>query len=390
MMPITFIGWCGIALGFAAVFLVSGRERGVTRMSVALLLAAMQIATGIYFHEWAKTGTTDAALYYFDRYNFYERGFGLNTQFVIWMVQGLKGWFGGTYLDFFLLFQASGTWGVVFLMKSFEDVHGQARAPFDKRLLLLLFLPGLHFWTAFIGKDGALFMGGAMCGWATIRIRERWLTFAIGVVIMTLFRPHIGILAVAALAGSILLDRETKGFAKLALAALSIAGVVLVAGTIYETYRIDIGSAQAVGDFLSQQSKIGASTEGTTAASGLPLPLAILSLLFRPFFFDAVGFEGLIVSLENLVLVGIFGYFIYRFGWLKKLFFGTLVVRYAVFFAFLVTMMLSITYYNVGLGLRQKMMMMPAVLMIFAALIATSKIAAPLRTRRRRGRPMPA
>jgi len=389
-MPITLIGWLGIAIGFAAVFMVSGRERGITRVSVALLLAAMQTATGFYFHEWAQTGTTDAALYYFDRYDFYQRGFGLNTQFVIWTVQGLKELFGGTYLDYFLLFQASGTWGVIYLMKAFEDIHGMARAPFDKRLLLLLFLPGLHFWTAFIGKDGFLFLGGAMCGWATIRIRERWLTFAIGVVIMTLFRPHIGILAVAALAGAILLDRETKGFAKLLLAGLALVGVVVVAGTIYDTYRIDIGSAEAVGDFLSRQSQIGARIEGTTAAAGLPLPLAVLSLLFRPFFFDAGGLEGLIASFENLVLVFIFGYFIYRFGWLKKLFTGTLVVRYAVFFAFLVTMILSLTYYNVGLGLRQKMMMMPAILIIFAALIATSKIAAPLRVRRRRGRPVPA
>jgi len=127
-----------------------------------------------------------------------------------------------------------------------------------------------------------------------------------------------------------------------------------------------------------------------TPPVGLPLPVAMLSLLFRPFFFDAGGFEGLIASFENLVLVGIFGYFIYRFGWLRKLFTGTLVVRYAVFFAFLVTMMLSLTYYNVGLGLRQKMMMMPAILMIFAALIATSKIALPVRARRRRERPVPA
>lgn len=388
MMPITFIGWLGIAIGFAAVFMLSGRERGITRISVALALAALQTATGIYFHEWAQTGTTDAALYYFDRFDFYQRGFGLSTQFVIWTVQSLKAWFGGTYLDYFLLFQAAGTWGVIYLMKTFEDIHGQARAPFDKRLLFLLFLPGLHFWTAFIGKDGFLFLGAAMCGWATIRIRQRWLTFAAGVVFMTLFRPHIAILAVASLAAAILFDRETRGAAKLFLGALAVVGVVVVAGTIQDTYQLNIGSAEAVGDFLARQSRAGASMEGTTAAVGLPLPLAMLSLLFRPFFFDTGGFEGLIASLENLVLVGIFGYFIYRFGWLKKLFTGTLVVRYAVFFAFLVIMILSITYYNVGLGLRQKMMMMPAILTVFAALIATSKIAAPVRAPRRR--PVPA
>ncbi len=387
-MPITFVGWVGIVLGFAAIFLIAGRERGISKISVALLLAALQTATAIYFHEWAQTGTTDAALYYYDPYRFYDRGFGLNTQFVIWAVQSLKENFGGTYLDYFLIFQASGTWGAVYLMRVFEDIHGQARVGFDPKLLLLLFLPGLHFWTAFIGKDGFLFLGGAMCAWATIRIRQRWLTFALGVIIMTLFRPHIAILAVASLAAAILLDRETKGFAKLALAGLAVVGIMVVAGTLYDTYRIDIGSAQAVGDFLSRQSSAGARMEGTTAAAGLSLPLAILSLLFRPLFFDVAGAEALIASFENLVLVGIFGYFIYRLSWLKTLFRGTLVVRFAVFFAFLVAMMLSITYYNVGLGLRQKVMMMPAILTIFCALVATSKIGASARSRQRR--PMPA
>lgn len=389
-MPITFVGWAGIAIGYAALFMVAGRERGISRISVALLLITLQTATGFYFHEWAKTGTTDAALYYYDRYDFYHmRGFGLNTQFVIWVVQGLKELFGGTYLDYFLLFQAAGSWAIVYMMRTFEDLSRMARSPFDARLLFLLFLPGLHFWTAFIGKDGVLVLGAAMCGWATIQIRSRWLTFGIGVLIMTLFRPHIGILAAASLAGAILLDRDTRGFAKLALGSLAVVGIVVVAGTIQDTYALNIGSTEAVGDFLARQSRIAATVEGSTSAAGLPLPLAILSLLFRPFFFDAGGFEGLIVSLENLVLVGIFGYFIYRFAWLKKLFTGTLVVRYAVFFAFLVTMVLSLTYYNVGLGLRQKMMMMPAILTIFAALIATSRIAAPVRVRRRQ-RPLPA
>ena len=89
-MPITFVGWTGILLGFLAIFLVAGRERGISRLSIALALAAFQTAVGFYFYEWAQTGTSDATTYYYDRLGYYERGFGLNTQFVIWIVQGIK------------------------------------------------------------------------------------------------------------------------------------------------------------------------------------------------------------------------------------------------------------------------------------------------------------
>lgn len=386
-MPITFVGWVGILLGFLAVFLVAGRERGITRLSVALVLAAMQTAVGIYFHEWAQTGTTDASLYYNDPYDFYERGFGLNTQFVIWAVQGLKELVGGTYLDYFLLFQAAGTWGAMYLMKTFEDVHRVARAPFDRRLLLLLFLPGLHFWTAFIGKDGFLFLGAAMCGWAMIHIRQRWLAFGIGLTLMTLFRPHIAALAVASLAGAIFLDRDTRGIPKMLLGGLALVGIVIVAGTIQSTYQLDITNSDAVSDFLARQSRVSAVAEGTTSVGDVGFITGVFSLLFRPLFFDANGIEGLIVSFENLVIVGIFAYFIWRARWLGPLFRGVLVVRYSVFFAALVTFMLALTYYNVGLGLRQKMMMMPAILTIFCAVVATQRLVSPKRVKRR---PVPA
>ncbi|MET1112344.1 MAG: hypothetical protein ABWX67_12525, partial [Allosphingosinicella sp.] len=44
--------------------------------------------------------------------------------------------------------------------------------------------------------------------------------------------------------------------------------------------------------------------------------------------------------------------------------------RFAGLFFILLTILLAMVNYNVGLGLRQKMMMMPALLVFFAALMA--------------------
>lgn len=383
-MAITLIGWFGIVIGFAAVFLIAGRERDTKRVMLVLLLAAVQTAVGFYFHHWVQTGTSDASLYYFDPYDWYElNGFGLSTNFVIWMVQGLKESIGGTYLDFFLLFQATGTWGAVFLLKTFEDLHGMARVKMNPRLLLVLFLPGIHFWTAFIGKDGFLFLGGAIAVWSAINIRQRWLPFAIGVVFMVLFRPHIAGLAVASIAVAVFFDRDTHGPAKIALGAMALVGVAAVASTIQSTFQLDVTNTEAVSEIFARQAKAGDITVGTTNVIGGGFLLKLFSLLFRPLFFDAGGFDGLVASAENLVLLGMFVYAIRRRRWLLTLCRGVLAVRYAAIFAFGLTVVLTLSYYNVGLGLRQKMMMMPALLTIFCALVATERVTAP-RTRPRR------
>lgn len=385
-MEVTGVGWAGIILGFAAVLLVARREHGVGRLALALALAVVQTASAVYFYYWAQSNTSDAPMYYYDLWDFYHRGFGLSTQFVIWMVQSLKMWFGGSYLDYFLLFQAAGTWGVVFLMKTFEDVFRQAGTSVPSWLLLLLFLPGIHFWTAFIGKDGFLFLGASITGWAAGNVRSRWLAFGIGLLIMMAFRPHIAVLAAASLATAIMLDKQTSILPKVALGSLALVGLVVAAATVRSTFQLDITSAEAVSDYLTMQSEAGQRVEGTTNVANSPFLIKVLSLLFRPLFFDAAGVPALIASLENLILVFVFAYFFYHVRWLVALFKHLLLIRFSVIFSLLLITLLSMVYYNVGLGLRQKMMMMPAVLTIFAALVATSRV----QTRRSETRVQPA
>lgn len=385
-MPITFIGWVGILLGFAAMALVSRRERGVKRVALVFTLALVQTAVGIYFYIWAQSNISDAYTYYYDPYGFYTRGFGLSTQFVIWLVQSLKEMFGGTYLDFFLLFQASGTWGAVILLKTMEDVFGDARVAMPSLFFLLLFLPGLHFWTAFIGKDGALFLGAALTARAAFDIQKRWLLFGAGVLLMILFRPYIAMLAVASIAAAIMLDKKTAPLTKIFLSIFAVAGLALAAASTRSTFQVDVTSAESVSDFFATQTKVMQveSQEGGSGAQG-PYPVRVLSLLFRPFFFDAGGIPGLIASFENLVLLFIFGFMAYHVRILRELFRRVMLIRYCVIFTIAVILLLATVYYNVGLGLRQKMMAMPTLLTLLAGIVAVLRLQ--VRNRRLQAQP---
>lgn len=367
---ISFVGFAGIILGLCAIILVAQREAGISRLALVLTIAAVQTAISVYFYYWALENSNDSSTYYYDPYDWYRDGFGLNTQFVIWVVQSLKEMFGGSFLDYFLLFQGSGTWGVVLLLKVFESIFKATGSDLPRPVVLMLFLPGIHFWTSFIGKDGFLFLAAAMTVWAAINIGRRWLVFAAGLSLMILFRPHIALLAVASLALAIMMDKRTTPSAKLALTALALGGLAVAASSIESTFNLDVTNTDSVTDFISRQATVGAKDEGGTAASIGPYPLRVLSLLFRPFFFDASGINGLIASFENLVLLIMCGYLAVHGRVFAAMFRHSMPVRYSLIFAVAVIALLAMVYYNVGLGLRQKMMMMPGLLTVFAATMA--------------------
>lgn len=383
-MEITLIGWIGILLHFAPLVMVSRKDGGLERVGLVLTLAAVQVLVAIYFYNWAQTNTNDSTQYYYDPYNFFPRGFGFGTQFVIWTVQSLKEWVGGTYLDYFLLFSASGAWGVIVLLRTIEEVFERSGASLPSAIFLLLFLPGIHFWTAFIGKDGFLFLGAAITARAAIDIQRRWPGFAVGILIMLLFRPHIALIAIACLSMAVLLERRTGLVGKALLSAIAFFGLAVGALTVESTFSVDVTNAESVSDFLVAQSQVGEVSTGGSTIGSSSFPVKVLSLLFRPLFFDAGGLPGLIASFENLFLIFVFGYILYHWNLVAMLARRIFVVRYCIFFGATLTILLAMIYYNVGLGLRQKMMIMPGLLTVFAAVLAAAQVRKPDRMLRPR------
>ncbi len=345
-------------------------ERTRTRAAIFFLAFLTHIGTTILYYFWVQTTVADTILYYDDPYSFYGTGFGMGTRFVIYMVQYLKDILGGTYLDYFLLFQAFGFWGVVLMMRIFEEIHielGTKQSPFT---YLLFFLPSIHFWTSAIGKDAPLFLAASLAVWSAMQLRRRFIAFGLSILIMVLFRPYIALAALMALALSAFIDPRNSVGTKLVLLLAAFAAVVPVLGTVENTFRVDVTSAESVSDFFQYQSEISAQDEGGSAVVGASYPVRIFSLLFRPLFVDANGAFGLIASLENLFLMFILFQMLRNFGSVKKLVRSVFFVRFGSIFAVVLILLLGFVYYNVGLGLRQKVMFMPGLLTLFVAVLA--------------------
>ena len=363
------MGLLGVILALLA-WQVAFVEKTRPRIAVFFVAFLLHIGTAIVYYFWSQTTSADAIMYYYDPYRFYGTGFGMGTRFVVYMVQFLKESLGGTYLDYFLLFQAFGFWGIVFLMRTFEEVHIELGTPQSRFSYLLLLLPGVHFWTSAIGKDAPLFLAASLSVWSAMQLRRRFVGFSVAVLLMVLFRPYIALAVLMALALAALIDPRTSTGAKFGLLALALAALVPILGTVEDTFTVDVTSAESVGEFLQHQSNVTANIEGGSQMVGASLPVKMLSLLFRPFFFDASGAFGLIASLENLLLLIIVVLILRNFRSAAQIVRRVFFVRFGLIFSAVLILMLSLVYYNVGLGLRQKVMFMPGLLTLFVALLA--------------------
>lgn len=362
----TPVGIIGIVLSLLAVPFASARPAAHRTLLFFALLVA-HLATTVAYYLYVQTESADTSLYYFDRYNLAGWGFGFGTVFTVKLVQFLKDAIGGSYLDYFLLFQSMGFWGVVLLARIFEEIHIELGMRQTSLSYALLFLPGIHFWTSAIGKDAPLFFAVTLAVWATMRLSTRMPAFVISLLIMVLFRPHVALIAAAAIAFAEFFDRRSNPLTKAALLAAAFAGLITLAGTVEATLNVDVSSTRSMGEFFERQSTVAEKVGGTTNVMDASFPVRLLSLLFRPLFFDANGIFAIVASFENLVYIFLFGFLVYHLRGTARVARGVFFLRFAAVFGTLLIILLTFVYYNVGLGARQKMMMVPPVFALFVA-----------------------
>ncbi|MBK9431489.1 MAG: hypothetical protein IPN50_03360 [Sphingomonadales bacterium] len=137
--------------------------------------------------------------------------------------------------------------------------------------------------------------------------------------------------------------------------------------------QVDLSSVDSIASYVEQQTT--AATRGvdnTLATSSFPVKL--ISLLYRPFFIDMNGVFGLIASFQNVAMVAFTVLLLRNFRLWGELFRGSLAIRFATIHFLLLYLMLAFMYYNVGLGLRQREMATPALLVVIGAIVMVGQL----------------
>jgi hypothetical protein len=350
-------------------------------VGILTLLYVVHVGSSLFYYSLVSGGGADSALYYFDAQRLHEDGFGFSTQFVIYITQALKSVIGGTYLDFFLIYQAFGFFGIVLLTRIAGEIYEEAGVQQPLYIYILFFLPSLHYWTSAIGKDSLFFLGMMLCLWGSMRFWNRLGALAFGVFLMLAIRPHIAVVAMSALAIAVFSDRTTRLSVRITMLSAALIGLVFAVATVWSTFQIDLTNLDSYSDAVAGREallQMDVSVIGRTSVDA-PYPIRVLSLLFRPFFFDANDLLGLVVSVENAGLAIIVLAFLFNWRTLTALMKSVPYVRFALVCSVGILLVLSLGYYNVGLGIRQK-----ATMILPGLLVVAITLAAVLDVRRRR------
>ena len=343
-----------------------------TRMRIAMfaiLYVVHLVGTFVYF-AYVQTEGGDSELYYYDELDFYNRGFALGTGVLIYFVQYLRETIGGTYLDYFMLFQTIGFCGIALLMRVIEEIYLGVEGEQPPVALLLLLLPSLQFWTGAIGKDAPLFAATCLALWASVDIRRRYIALGAAVGLMVLVRPHIALVAVVAVSIAMLFEKQFSRWTRAGLMAMALVAGAFAVATIQSALRLDLTDADSISTFLEARDSIAQSAAGGNTSVQGSFAVRLISLLFRPFFFDVEDLFGYIASAENGILMLIYGILAFRVPTVVGMFRRSALVRFALVFSFGVMIVLALSYYNIGLGLRQRTMFIPGLVVVLVSLIS--------------------
>ena len=217
----------------------------------------------------------------------------------------------------FLIFAWLGFLGCYFLYQAFTTAL--PNADHRRYALLIFFWPTLCFWPSSIGKDCwmLLTLGLASLGAARILVRKHGgYTFLVtGLLLGSFVRPHVALMALLAFTVALIVGRRTStrpgvtpsSIAKVAgLVILIVVGGVL-ASRAASVLNVDDFSGSSIDTALTtnvDRTQEGGSTF-TPANPKQPIGYvqAAVTILFRPFPYEARGSEQIVTAAEGLFLL---------------------------------------------------------------------------------------
>lgn len=271
---------------------------------------------------------------------------------------------GMSYGGVFLVFNLFGVIGLLFFAAALAETTRFLSKRSKSLALLILFLPGISFWSSAIGKDSLSFMGAGLVCWAALDMRRRYPAIVIAILVFLLARPHMaGVLLISLAIASAVAMKMSIG-KRIGLLVLLLP--IVLAGVTFGLQYAGLGDAQGIEDIESYIEK----RQGYNLGGGSSMDIASMSVLmrifsymFRPLPIEASGLLGLIVSVENTILFLVAVYAAYRA--IKA---PSAIDRSArmllIIFSTISLIILANTTANLGIAIRQKWMFLPMLIVV--------------------------
>lgn len=275
----------------------------------------------------------------------------------------------------FVVFASLAYWGTYLFYRAFRIALPSG----DRRryAVLVFLLPSLLFWPASIGKESWLLLFVGLTAYGAARFFSRDATglayLAAGAAGTAVVRPHIAALTMSAVVAAQLLRRTeaspTSILAKLGGVATLLGAVAVLAGQSAEFLEMEEVSWNSLSQEIDRRSELatqgGSEFDSTPVRSPAQLPIAALTVLFRPLLWEANSAQMLIQSLEGLLLIGLLVASSRRLRNLPRVLSASPYVTFAVVYVLGFVWAFS-GIGNFGILARQRVLMLPAFLVLLA------------------------
>ena len=275
------------------------------------ILWLYHLAFSVYFHSYIMESGGDSIRYWnitadlSQEANTWMEHFGFSTFFIQWL-----NYFPARILgiDFFtgnLIYSLLSYLGISLVALRIWDYS--EKLPFSKWakyiLIIPLFFPNLHFWTAGVGKEGVLWLGMALVFFSLGSLNKNWVLALLGVGICTLVRPVFGLFLLFPFVVIPFSSIKIPLWGKIGLGGLlGLAGYFVLKKVIRMSHLADL-SIESLEQYRQEQyeflSAYGADTE-------LPMESyswveRLWAVMFRPFWGEVWDLNSLVLAIENSI-----------------------------------------------------------------------------------------
>lgn len=293
------------------------------------------------------------------------------TQFVRWVSGFVIALIGPTMRGEFLFFSLLSFCGLLLFGVAFANAYPHLRQ--ERYLRWLWLLPSLWFWPSSVGKDALvlLSLGLVSAGYVGRGGRPRWLLLLAGLALSTAIRPHVSAAIVIVLAAAQWLSAGHKlTFGRVvqavALLVLALVGVQQSLGQL-GLAGADLEGIHEFAQFRSGLTQTGGSTV-STGSGILGVPMAVINVLFRPFILEAHNLPALLTAFE----LTFFWLFVlrrrHRVAFALRWWRWDRFLRFALLMSAFYTLMLGLVVGNLGIIARQRVVILPLLLLLLEAL----------------------
>ena len=348
-------------LAFGVIYLV--RKKGNPKLFVLLLL--YHTGMSVFYYFWQSWPPLDTANYYETAASapsissFSEVGRDYVSLILYPFVKYL-------HLSFFSGFMLCNVFGFLGLLLFYitlkELIQGQDRVL--KLLNIIIFFPGINYWTAPIGKEAILYPAIMMILYALVRLPQRIIYFALGGLLLALIRPHVLVMIIVALLVALVFLAKNRPLEKLVFIPLLLILLIPAHSLLLQRTQLETINLNSAEEFIEERGVNWGGGSGVDIQNYNPV-FKLFTYLYRPLFVDIHSFFMALASCENLLYLLItwqlLSFKFVKFVKDEK----NLFLSFNLLYFFIGAVLMSYTEGNLGSAMRHKVMLMPSLLALF-------------------------